>query len=486
MAMDAAMDVDAIVVISLRESAARLANVAAQLPVGAWTAHVVERHPEGGRRGCYESHAEVLARAAAAGKRRVLVLEDDVRVEAALDEAAKDEAAPDEAAPDEGATARRRWAAAVRVANAALREVEAREPRWTFLLLGMIPFKSGEAEGAARSVSCAFGTHAYVANMRQLQLPLPEYDGRHIDHVLFCDYVCLERPANMEPERFGDNVNILSQLTHRMGGPCSENGARVFASEPLVFGTDQAFDSTINKLHEVGPAVIQAVGLENFVMLSRAGVDVALYALIVLVFVAAACVGVLLARRRPTSRPGLALAATLLLMPLAIAARTWDDTDACAFPCTFMRRWPVMELAAVFAVGVCAAAYATASRAGGRLPALAVLALAVLSTSWLIMLGTHPLSMTHHGFSALVFLAVAALVWLFAGARTALVCVAAGFLGRLLMSAADACETQRVRYLVGTTLLLGAYGGAVWRVAASDLLPSQAAPRRPRSSARTQ
>jgi hypothetical protein len=385
------MDVDATVVISLRESEARRANVAAQLPTGAWTAHIVERHPEGGRRGCYESHKEVLARAREAGLRRVLVLEDDVRVSPLVG----------------GDGAAERWAAAVRAANAALAEVEAREPRWTFLLLGMIPFKSGEAEGAARPVSCAFGTHAYVANVPQLQLPLPEYDGRHIDQLLFCDYVCLERPAGMAPDRFGDNMNILSLLTHRAGEPCSENGARVFASEPLVFGTDTAFDSTIDKLHEVGPKVLHAVGLEKAVTLSRVGNDVVLYALIVLAFVAAAGVGVLLARRRPAARPGLALAATLLLVPLAIATRTWDEADACASPSTFMRLWPVFDLAALLAVGVGAAAYATASRAGGRLPPLAVLALAVLSAGWLTALGTHPHSAAHYCFAALSCLAVA-------------------------------------------------------------------------------
>lgn len=43
--------------------------------------HKVNRHPEGGRKGCFTSHMEVIRKAKAEGKKRILILEDDIKVE---------------------------------------------------------------------------------------------------------------------------------------------------------------------------------------------------------------------------------------------------------------------------------------------------------------------------------------------------------------------------------------------------------------------
>jgi len=70
-----------VVCISLREDAARRENLATMLTAMGITPtfKIVDRHPEGGRRGCFASHVEVAQEAARDGVRTLLVFEDDAR-----------------------------------------------------------------------------------------------------------------------------------------------------------------------------------------------------------------------------------------------------------------------------------------------------------------------------------------------------------------------------------------------------------------------
>lgn len=368
--------VDEIVVISLRESEDRRLGLESQIPAGVrWRYHMVDRDPEGGRAGCYRSHAAVLQDARLRGSRRVLVLEDDARL-----------------VSDD-------WQETVRVGNAALDAVESKDPAWTFLCLGVCPYHSGPAEGPIRRLLCGAGTHAYVANVPALKLPLPAYDGRHIDQFLFCHYSCMDAKENVSPEVYGDNLQSSSALMHRFGPACEEHGEHVFASVPLLF-VQGPYPSSINPLHAMGVWVHSAVGPENNVAASVLGLDLVFWLFLAAAGTVSALSGAALARRQPARRPELLVALLAVLVPVLLVWPSWDAPTPCSRPCHFMLHVPFALLALLVTMCIGAMSYAVTSKFGA-LHAITAVALAAVWVGWFGLLVTDFCCVPHILFAVL-------------------------------------------------------------------------------------
>lgn len=145
-----------------------------------------QRHRNGGKQGCYESHRDVLRDAA---KRRpqqpILIMEDDVMF-------TKD------------------WEAHMKHVHQFMQHAPANT--WDIFLLGYLPLKSTKVGKHIQKVVCGALTHAYIVHPRLLQdidAWLPPYDGRHYDHVLMCDQcsanqlfkphqACMGKPRNLQ------------------------------------------------------------------------------------------------------------------------------------------------------------------------------------------------------------------------------------------------------------------------------------------------
>ena len=72
-----------VIVISLREETGRRRNMENELSKAGLLSKlewfIAERHPEGGRQGCHESHVAVVKRCVQLGLSRVLIMEDDAK-----------------------------------------------------------------------------------------------------------------------------------------------------------------------------------------------------------------------------------------------------------------------------------------------------------------------------------------------------------------------------------------------------------------------
>lgn len=332
------MQVDEIVVISLVEDTERQASVRSQMPRDAsWRFHFAERDPDGGRAGCYRSHAEVLRSAQERGLRRVLILEDDFRL---LFE----------------------WAEVVRLANVALGEVEREDPEWSFLLVGMHAVNIEHPSSAVRRVKCASGTHAYIANIAHAGLPLPAYRGQHIDQLLFCDYYCTkDRPAGLPDETFGANALIVSIATSEIGETCSTRGRHVFATNPVLVHINPG-KSNVNDLHALFFHAEELVGPERLATFSTlfglgAATIIGYYA----VFAVAVCIGATVALRWPAMNMNLFIAAIVALNAVIFVAGDYSATIKCAYPCYFLWRMDLITSLVAFSCLAAAIMYVLVS-----------------------------------------------------------------------------------------------------------------------------
>lgn len=232
------LDVDEIVVITLKESTDRQKSIREQFPSKApFRFHVVDRDPEGGRAGCYRSHAAVIADARKRNLRRLLVLEDD-------------------------ACLVNNWDETVQLGNAALRQLETEHPDWHYLLLYMFPVRNGESSGHIRKVFCAGSAAAYIVNLDRCSEELPAYDGRHVDNVLFCNY------TGYPGEKLGHGNYLLSTVAQRFVKPLTESQNHMYATNTFLFRPDDDFQSTIDPFHKFAPFLMKHAGAERFVQLS--------------------------------------------------------------------------------------------------------------------------------------------------------------------------------------------------------------------------
>ena len=408
------VDVDEIVVISLRESAERRRGTEEQFPAGVrWRYHDVDRDPEGGRAGAYRSLAAVLEGARARGLRRVLVLEDDARL--ALD-----------------------WDTTVRSGNAALEAAERADPDWSFLLFGMNALANDPAEGPIRRISCATGCQAYVANIAKLDLPLPEYNGRHIDQLLFCDFHCSGRPENMPREDWGQNAGTLSLLTGRASEPCAPAGRHVYGSVPILFKPDSRLDSTIDQFHTIGPWIIEnLIGYDNHAStFGVVGVDRILLCALAVFCVAAVLAAAAVAKARPAGRPGLVMAVVLWSVPLVLEWPSRDAPTPCSYPCTYLKRWSVPGTLALICCYSALVSYAVVS-AEGRLRPFAALAIMCVAVGWFGAFSTAGFTTPHRVFVGLKYAGVIALLSVFMSPAFVLAFAAAVLMGVFELIRAD-------------------------------------------------
>lgn len=260
------LDVDEIVVITLKESLERQENIKKQFPLGVpYRFHTVERDPEGGRAGCYRSHADVIQDARKRSLHRVLILEDDVYF-------------------NNG------WSETVRFGNEALKQVEKEDPEWNYLLFFMYPVRVGRENDYIRKVLCAGSTAAYVVNVKQLKESLPLFDGRDVDNVLFCNYTNVSL--------FTNKNWWLSLLANRFAAPLSKSFDSIYATSKVLVKPGD-FKSTIDSLHEAVPFAMNTIGAEKTIALASApGFDVIFIVIITIVFITAAASLFLFVRRK--------------------------------------------------------------------------------------------------------------------------------------------------------------------------------------------
>jgi GR25 family glycosyltransferase involved in LPS biosynthesis len=352
----AELSVDEIVCITLRDSVDRQEHIKKQFPPGVpWRFHVAERDPEGGKAGCYRSHATVLEDARRRGLQRVLVLEDD-------------------------ATFVFDWDETVSRCNAALAALPQTDKDWAFLLTGLHPTGNVEkTDNIIRRVTCASGTHGYVANIERIELPLPEYNGRHVDTVLFCDYYCLSsRPLDLDADTLGVNSSLLSVMSHRVCEPCSSWSKHLFAVNPLLMKVDSSFDSSVSELHHVAMVAADVVGHENVMAtLGAVGGDVATIAAQIAAFCVAVLIGRAIGLRWPMRSPNVLAGAAIMIFALVISVPAPGAKDACSYPCTRMWSMSIVVVAAWCALSCLVVAYSLASMS---MPAMSYMALLLAVT----------------------------------------------------------------------------------------------------------
>lgn len=336
------MEVDEIVVISLRKNVDRQAMARKQIPEGVqWNFYFADPDPDGGRAGCYRSHAEVLRAAKKHGARRLLVLEDDFRL--LFD-----------------------WTEVCRQTNEAMAQLEREDPQWAFLLPGMHALNVDQPEGYVRRVTCASGAHAYVANVAHCDIPLPSYSGRSIDQALFCDYYCdHHRPAGLDDEVFGANAVIVSQTLNSKLKGCNPRSDHVYATSVVVIHI-HIMKSDINRWHEAVFHAEHLVGADGLADIASY-VDVGwLYGLFFLLFfVLAVGAGAWLARRFPARNMHI-LALTMVVCNAALVLRSgWTDNKfMCSYPCYLLWRMHVTDTLLLSLLVAMALSYVLVSSSG--------------------------------------------------------------------------------------------------------------------------
>lgn len=314
------MEVDEIVVITLATELERQKSVRSQLPEGTpWRFYTTNRDKEGGAAGCYRSHAEVLRSAQERNLRKILVLEDDFRL--LVD-----------------------WPQVIEAANVALKEVEAHDPNWSFLLLGTDAVNVENPENSStnkiRKVRCASGTHAYIANLVHAGVPLPPYANQAVDQYLFCDYYCQgERPAGLSDKLFGSNALYVSWFVSDFKEPCETRGSHVYAVNPLLVHVFPV-ESTIDPVHTLYFKALNVLGPDQLINLATSNWGFYLHILPFLLFIFAAYLGAHFGRLRPASDMKLLVLGLLVLVAtIAIDGGAFTKTSVlCTYTCYFLWR----------------------------------------------------------------------------------------------------------------------------------------------------
>lgn len=150
-------DVDKIFIISLKEDVQRRQNLLETLKNVPFELHLVDRD-EIPKRGCYNSHRDIIIKSKKEKCKRILIFEDDAKLLYGLDEIIKD-------------------------TNNFINNSSHLE--WKFLMLGYFPLstKNTTQEGILNmlSSSCA---HAYIINLENVKTP-PKWTGTMMDMYFF-------------------------------------------------------------------------------------------------------------------------------------------------------------------------------------------------------------------------------------------------------------------------------------------------------------
>lgn len=219
------MDVDAIIVISLREAEERR-----ELLKQNWKHDgvkleflIVERNPNP-KQGCFESHMEVMKMAYAKNYSKVLVLEDDAKPVYNMEKT-------------------------IRITNRALKWLDKNKPDWKYYLLGYFPIKSSKTDNREiLNVKCGFLAHAYIVNMRS-NPEIHKWNGVQVDNVLFCG---IKNQAQM----------LIRNKTFK------KNGTDIYGAYPMT-AIQRAQHSQINEVHLwVQDHFLHKIGQDNMAELS--------------------------------------------------------------------------------------------------------------------------------------------------------------------------------------------------------------------------
>lgn len=161
------------------------------------TFYYASKHPNGGVQGCYESHAAVLAIAAARRfAKPVLILEDDIYFT-------------------------NDWHKHVKHVVAFLQN--APRDMWDLFLLGHLPLRTKPMGKHIQQVLCSVLTHAYIVSpqsLARLDTWLPPFAGLHVDHVLLCNQ-CTRK-------------QMLTPLSTCMRGGAGAANIQVYALMPMI------------------------------------------------------------------------------------------------------------------------------------------------------------------------------------------------------------------------------------------------------------
>lgn len=219
------MDVDAIIVISLREAEERR-----KILIENWKHNsikldflIVERN-KNPKIGCFESHMEVLKMAYAKNYSKVLVLEDDAKPVYNMEKV-------------------------IRITNRALKWLDKNKPNWKYYLMGYFPIRSSKTDNKEiLNIKCGFLAHAYIVNMDN-KPEIHKWNGVQVDNVLFCG---IKNQAQM----------LVRNKTFK------QNGTDIYGAFPMTVIQNAKY-SQINEIHLwVQEHLLHKVGQDNMAELS--------------------------------------------------------------------------------------------------------------------------------------------------------------------------------------------------------------------------
>lgn len=205
---------DQVVLLTCKGSS-RLEKTVAQLRAQGLTnfvIHEVEKDEEDGRRGCWNSHQQIMRNAHASGKKRVLILEDDAYL-------------------------LKPWKETEAKINETVSSLNSVDPDWKFLTLASYILNSRTEAGDIRMLKCAVGGAAYIPNLQNFE-DISEYGEAstiYVDIHMFCDH-------NVRVDKGGVTGQILNSLSNK------EKQTHVYALDHPLFIPDPTAESEIGHI----------------------------------------------------------------------------------------------------------------------------------------------------------------------------------------------------------------------------------------------
>lgn len=199
------VNVDKVFVLSVREATERRKNMIKEWE-GIDTQFVINERQNNPKKGCFESHINLIKESKERGYSKILILEDDARM----------------VPPN-------REELTIRI-NESLKWLDNNKPSWKYFLLGFFPVKSKRTKNPhIFNLKCTFLAHAYIVNLKNIETPLPTWKGRQIDNVLFCNNLGYNdkgiygaHPMLVLQEGMDSYINILhadfqDKVLHKIG-----------------------------------------------------------------------------------------------------------------------------------------------------------------------------------------------------------------------------------------------------------------------------
>lgn len=163
---------------------------------------IVERNKDP-KKGCFESHMDIIRMAKEKSLKRILILEDD--------------AIPTKPIRD-----------IIEYTNMAIKWMDNNDDKWKYYLLGYFPVKSKRTENSfILNLKCAFLSHAYIANVPNLEVS--KWNGVQVDNVMFCNIT--------------NNIQMIGRINN-----FKSYKSHIYGARPMLAIQDNG-PSTINQAH---------------------------------------------------------------------------------------------------------------------------------------------------------------------------------------------------------------------------------------------